>query len=243
MRAFLLNLCLASSLCAAEFYGTPRVDSIFPKSGTRGTSIEIQFRGDHLKQAESVLFYSEGLTAKDMASVEEELHYNGKMRRLKEGTAMKAVFEIAEDCRVGEHHFRLHTRGGLSDAVTFWVGHLPTVNEEEPRMRRGHNDTPDKAEVVEPNVTVNGYTGRTDVDVYQVELKKGQRLSAELNCMRLGVATRGVLPDYQLVARSPSGDVIARGDDSDMYLADPILSVVVPEDGAYTIEVSEPVPG
>ena len=74
---------------------------------------------------------------------------------------------------------RLRTATGISELRTFWVGALPIVEEKEPNSDFA---APQK---VPMNVTVHGVVQSEDVDYFLVEAKKGQRLTAEIEGMRL----------------------------------------------------------
>ena len=63
---------------------------------------------------------------------------------------------------------------------TFWVGALPVVDEKEP------NSDFTAPQKIPLNVTVHGVVDNEDVDYFAVECKKGQRLTAEIEGMRLG---------------------------------------------------------
>ena len=77
---------------------------------------------------------------------------------------------------------RLRTTSGITELKTFWVGAIPEINEKEP-----NNDfkTP---QAIPLNITVNGVIENEDQDYFVVEAKKGQRLTAEIEGMRLGEA-------------------------------------------------------
>ena len=93
--------------------------------------------------------------------------------------ALRVTLKIAADCRLGEHAFRVRTASGVSELRTFWVGALPAVDEKEP------NTQFDSPQPIALNTTVHGVVDNEDVDYYVVECKKGQRLSVEVEGMRL----------------------------------------------------------
>jgi hypothetical protein len=74
-----------------------------------------------------------------------------------------------------------------------------------------------------------------DVDMYKIEVKAGQRISAEVEAARLGVE-RG-LPDLALAIYDADGKKLAAADDSALFVQDPVLSILAPKDGAYFVEV------
>ena len=95
-------------------------------------------------------------------------------------TGGQAQIKIAPDCRLGEHHLRIRTETGLSELRTFFVGPYPVVAEQEP------NNDLTNAQKVALNTTVTGVITSEDVDCFVVEARKGDRLSAEVEGMRLG---------------------------------------------------------
>ncbi len=73
-----------------------------------------------------------------------------------------------------------------------------------------------------------------DVDKFQIQAKAAERISAEAVGVRLGVS----LLDTTLTLRDPSGRVLKRVDDTPMLNQDPSFSILAPEDGLYTIEIT-----
>ena len=66
-------------------------------------------------------------------------------------------------------------------------------------------------------------------------MKRGQRVSAEIEAARLGV-DRGI-PDLHLAIYDADGKKLAAADDSALFVQDPVLSVLADRDGAYFVEV------
>ena len=124
---------------------------------------------------------------------------------------------------------RLRTATGLSELRTFFVGPYPVIAEQEP------NNEPTNAQKVALNTTVTGVITSEDVDCFAVEARKGDRLSAEVEGMRLG---RGVF-DPRLALLDSHGTVLADVDDTQLAMQDPFLSLVVPADGTYILRLRE----
>ena len=231
MRALLFLL----SLTAAVEAGTPRLARISPPGGQRGTTVEVEFVGKALEQPRGVLFYEPGISADAVEVVESVTGPNGKAAAVEAGTRVRARLKLAADCPLGAHGLRLYTAGGLSEYVRFFVGPFPTVEENEV-VSKQRNDTRETATPVPVNSTINGkINDPTDVDLYRVEVKSGQRVSAEIEAARLGVE-RGI-PDLHLAIYDADGKQLAAADDSALYVQDPVLSVVAARDGAYFVEV------
>ena len=142
---------------------------------------------------------------------------------------VKALVKIAPECSLGEHHFRLRTASGLSELRTFFVGPFPVVSEIEP------NNVPAKAQKIDLNTTVTGVITGEDVDCFAVDVKKGERLSAEVEGMRLG---RGVF-DPRLSLLDTNGAAVADVDDTWLAMQDPFLSLVAPRDATYILQLRE----
>src|SRR5690606_36193626 len=99
---------------------------------------------------------------------------------------VRCKFEIAPDCPLGEHPFRLLTGDELSTASTFWVTPFPVVDEVNGGV--GKNDTRETAQKVPTVCTVRGHIQSTregDVDVYCVQGRAGDHLSVEVDSVRL----------------------------------------------------------
>ena len=223
--------CLA--VAADAWAGSPRLNRLSPPGGQRGTTVEVQFIGKYLEQPEEVLLYESGLVVESLEVIEGEIESNGRKERVEPGTRVRVRLKISDDCVLSSHGLRLRTANGLSDYQRFFVGPFPTVLEDEqPRMP---NDKLETAKSVPLNTTVLGVVNNTDVDVYRIEAKKGDRLSAEIEAARLGVE-RG-LPDLHLSLLDESGKTLAAADDSSLFAQDPIVARIADRDGAYFLAV------
>jgi hypothetical protein len=175
----------------------------------------LTFQGARLADAQEILVYYPGITVKKLEPVND--------------TALKVAVAIAPDCRLGEHAFRVRTASGVSDLRTFWVGAMPVVDEVEP------NGEFDKPQPIPLNVTVHGVVQTEDVDYFAVECKKGQRLSVEVEGMRLGTT---FFDPYVAILDAKRFEM-AFGDDSPLAAQDGGCSVVVPADGKYIVQIRE----
>jgi hypothetical protein len=204
------------------------VDYVLPRGGGRGATVEVEFHGTALEIPKEIVFYGKGITTS------EPISYG------KPGESFRVKFFIAPDCPVGEHVLRVRTATALSDAVTFWVSRFQTVYEWESKI--GENDTVEKAKAVPMNVTVEGQIllgPDMDVDMYRVEAREGQRISVEVEAVRLGTLHFGGENDLAVRILDAAGKEIARDDDSALYVQDPVLSVVAPKAGPYFIEIRQ----
>ncbi|MEO2091182.1 MAG: peptidase, partial [Gemmataceae bacterium] len=206
------SLCLCGSFSSAA---SPILSGISPPGAQRGTEAVVTFGGGRLADAQEVLVYYPGITVKKLEVVND--------------AQLKVTFAIAPDCRLGEHLFRIRTATGVSDARTFWVGALPVVDEKEPNSEFA---TP---QPIPLNSTVHGSIGGEDVDYFVVDMKKGQRLSVEVEAMRLGVT----FWDPFVAILNDKRFELATSDDSPLGGQDGRCSVIVPADGKYLVMVRE----
>jgi hypothetical protein len=216
-----LLLFLFSSILAHSF--SPELSRVEPRGGKLGSEIQIQLYGNRLKETQELLLYHKGLTVKSLTPSED-------------GKSVKAVIAIAPDAPLGEHPMRLRCKDGLTYMRTFWVGQFPTVMEARSEdKKRDLNNTFKKPQKIDLNVTVQGVADREDDDYYQVQCKKGQRLSVEVEAMRLG----RVMFDPYVAILDENRFELAVNDDSPLLKRDCAASIIVPEDGPYTVVVRE----
>ncbi|MGO8926375.1 MAG: PPC domain-containing protein [Limisphaerales bacterium] len=210
-------LALGVLLCAAveAWAVAPHLASVLPTGGQRGTQVELSFHGDRLQDTEEIVSYEPGLEILKLGPVTNHI--------------VKAQVKIAPDCNLGEHHLRVRTATGLSELRTFFVGPYRVIAEKEP------NNDPAAAQPIALNTTVTGVITSEDVDCFAVEVRQGDRLSAEVEGMRLG---RGMF-DPRLTALDSHGAVLADVDDTQLALQDPFVSLVAPVDGTYILRLRE----
>jgi hypothetical protein len=217
------NRLLSSSLVAAMVVllggrlqaASPQLSYILPPGVQRGHEQTITFVGARLKDTQEVLFYDPGVTVKKLEVVDPQ--------------NVKVTIDVAKDCRLGEHLATLRTATGLSDYRSFFVGALPGVDEKEP------NNGFDQPQPIEQNVCVAGTLQNEDADYYRIHAKKGERLNVEVEGIRLGQAYF----DPFVAVLDKNRFELASVDDTILARQDPIASVVIPEDGDYTILVRE----
>ena len=229
----LASLFVAASVSVAEA-GSPRLVKVSPPGGQRGTSVEAYFQGKYLEKPDEVLLYEPGITVESVEAVEGEVLISGRKEKVEAGTRVRVRLKLADDCPLGAHGLRLRTANGLTDYQRFFVGPFPTVEEDEQNPKR--NDKRDAAKVVPLNSTVLGRMNeQTDVDLFQIEVKQGQRISAEIEATRLGV-DRG-LPDLHVAVLDANGKTVVAADDSALFVQDPVVSILADHDGVYFVEV------
>ncbi len=193
----------------------PRLSAIRPAGAQRGTEVEVQFTGARLGDSPDLLLYYPGIEVKNVEAVADN--------------RVKATLAIAPDCRPGIHALRVRTASGVSNLQTFMVGILPDVEEKEP------NNDFNEPQKIDLNVTVNGVVQNEDVDYYLIEAKKGQRITAEVEGMRLGAT---FFDPFVSILDMRRFDLSVSDDDS-LVWQDGIASIIAPEDGTYVIQVRE----
>lgn len=193
----------------------PQLGGLAPRGVQRGQEVEVLFNGARLEDAQEILFYEPGIEVVKLEAVNTN--------------QVKAMLKIAPDCQLGAHRLRIRTATGISDLRPLLVGNLPIVNEVEPNSDFA---TP---QVVPINSTVSGVADNEDVDYYVVEAKKGDRITAEVEAIRLGIS----LFDVYVAIMNAARFELSASDDNALVWQDGIASIIAPEDGKYIIQVRE----
>ena len=199
---------------AASQAASPSLGSITPYGAQRGTEVEVTFNGARLADAQQILFYSPGVTLQSLEAAD---------------AAVKTKLAIAADCRLGQHAMRVRTATGTSELRTFYVGALPEIKEIEPNSEF---TAPQKISL---GTTVNGVVENEDVDYFLVEAKKGERVTAEIEGIRLGYS----FFDPYVAILDMQRFELSSSDDAALVWQDGVASIVAPEDGSYVIQVRE----
>jgi hypothetical protein len=194
---------------------SPSLANVTPRGFQRGTEAVFVFSGARLADAQEVLFYYPGCTVSKLEVVND--------------SQVKATVKIAPDCRLGEHALRLRTASGVSELRTFFIGPYPQVDEKEPNSEFA------QAQKIPLNVTLQGVIDNEDVDYFAVDLKKGQRLSVEIEGMRLA----NTLFDPYIAILDSKRFELATSDDSPLLGQDGCCSIIAPADGTFVIQVRE----
>ncbi|MFT7171988.1 MAG: hypothetical protein ACI9NQ_000197 [Paracoccaceae bacterium] len=219
IRTFLLLL--ITSLSVSAF--TPDLARVEPRGGKRGTEVKITLLGNRLYEPQEILLYHKGITVKSLT-------------KGKDHKSATAILVISPEAQLGEHPIRLRCKDGVSYMRTFWVGQFPSVMEARTEDRKKDiNNTFAEPQKVDLNVTVQGVADAEDDDFYQVQCKKGQRLSVEVEAMRLG----RVMFDPYIAILDKNRFELAVNDDSPFLKRDCAASIIIPEDGPYTVLVRE----
>lgn len=206
-------LCLAA---AAADAGEPRLDLLEPQGAQRGTTVSVDLVGPRVgKSPLHLLLERPGVEVLKLEPVD--------------GNRVRAELQLADDCPLGIHPLRVHTGTGLSNLRTLHVGALAEANEAEP------NDAAEQAQEIALDTVVNGVVKAADVDRYAVQLAEGERLSVEIEALRLG----RTFFDAAIAVLDPAGEQIAFCDDAGPARQDAMLSLVAPAAGRYTVVVHD----
>lgn len=206
---------MAAMTCAVSAEAaSPTLGSVSPNGAQRGTEVEVSFNGARLADAQEILFSTPGITVKSLEPAD---------------AAVKTKLAIAPDCRLGQHAMRVRTASGISELRTFYVGALPEVKEVEP------NSQFTEPQKIALDTTVNGVVENEDVDYFLVEAKKGERITAEVEGIRLGYS----FFDPFVAIMDMQRFELASSDDAALVWQDAVASVVAPADGTYVIQMRE----
>jgi hypothetical protein len=193
----------------------PSLTAVRPVGGQRGTELEITLSGARLGDAHEIVYYQPGITTVSLKKLDDN--------------SVRAKIKIAPDCALGLHDLRLRTATGISELRTFSVGALKEVNEVEP-----NNDFA-APQAIPMNVTVNGIADNEDVDYYMVTAKKGERISAEVEGLRLGISEF----DPYVAIMDARRFELGVSDDAALAWRDGFTAIIAPQDGKYIIQVRE----
>ena len=204
-------LALAILATAPAVASSPQLNNIMPRGVQRGHEHVLTFSGARLQETQEVFLYGTGVLVKNIEQVDEN--------------NVRVTVDVATDCRMGEHLAQLRTSSGISEYRTFFVGALPAVAETEP------NNDFTQPQVLEHNVTVTGVITNEDVDYFQIQATEGQRISLEVEAIRLG----NELFDPFLAVLDENRFELHVQDDTLLLKQDCFLSFVADRDATYTI--------
>ena len=186
-----------------------------PSGGQRGTEVELQLQGARLGDAQQLLLFEPGVNVVTLEPVPPN--------------AVKVKLAIAPDCRLGLHAVRVRTASGISNLRTFSVGALPEIGEAE------SNSDFAQPQKIALDTTINGVVQNEDVDYFLVEARQGERITAEIEALRLGYT----FFDPYVAILDMGRFELARSDDTPLLKQDAIASVLAPKDGNYVIQVRD----
>ena len=215
IRRIGLSLALTGLWAVVAQAASPALSAVRPTGGQRGTQLVVDLTGARLGDAQEVVFFQPGIETVKLEKVNDN--------------HVKATFKIKPDAMPGIYNIRLRTATGVSDLRSFSVGLFPEATEKEP-----NNDFA-APQPIALNSVVNGVAENEDVDYYIFEAKKGQRVTAEVEGIRLGITHF----DPYVAIMNMKRFELASSDDSALVWQDGFVNVVIPEDGKYVVQVRE----
>lgn len=195
---------------------SPRLDNLQPLGGQQGTEVVVSLLGPRIGQdAEQILFDVPGIEVSKLEKVDDN--------------HAKATLTIAEDCLLGIHPLRIRTATGITNLRTFHVGSLPEMTEAEP------NTEFTQPQSIPLGTVVNGVITNEDVDYFVIEAAEGERISVEVEGLRLG----RTFFDPALAILDEDRFELAACDDATLLRQDCFCSIRAPKTGKYIIELRE----
>jgi hypothetical protein len=191
----------------------PGVESVVPGVVARDSESAVVLTGGRLGKATELLMYEPDVTCVRIEPAGE--------------TEARVTLRADAGAAPGPRPFRVRTPGGLSELKVVHVNRFTVVAE-------AGADAP-AVQNVALNTTVAGVIDAGETDRVAVTVKARQRLSAEVQAVRLG----GEMTDTVLTLRGPDGRVLAEVDDTPATHQDPFIALVAPVDGTYTVELRE----
>jgi hypothetical protein len=210
-------LAISVILIRAGSAAPPKVTDVAPCGASRGVMTELAISGSDLAGNPRLIapfpFQLESPAPKSDAAT----------WRLK--------WVVAPEVAVGVYPVRVQTDDGVSNPFLVAVGQLPQVLEKE------ENSAFESAQAIpEPPVVVEGRVADNDVDFFRFRGHRGQRITIDAQCARIG---SGIDPTIRLTTARANRAFIASADDTPGLLTDARLVAVLPEDTDYVVEISD----
>ena len=218
----LLGCFLLLRLACPAFAATPELARILPRGIQRGAEADLILQGQRLDDAKELFIYTPGITVLSLdAKKPNELH---------------AHVRVEKDAHLGEYLMRVRCESGISELRTLQVTPFPVIEVQPQKDAKGRPVPGDfeHPQQIDPNVTIVGTIGNEQVQYFAIDMKKGQRLNAEVHGMRLGE-----LFDPYIAILDEKRFELAVSDDTALAMQDPIASLIVPADGRYIILLRE----
>jgi hypothetical protein len=233
MILFVLTSLLAPVVvCAQQVPTDPSSTHIFPAGGRRGTSVNVQVGGECIPPGTRFRIWGEGLTAPPELGERVTGNYPPSPRRkpseqpVTHPTEWKSNVTIATDAPLSSGLWRLSCARGGTGGRPFVVGDLPEFIESE------SNSEPEKAELVQLPVTINGQiAGECDLDYYRFPVDVGDVVKVDMVAARLGSALDPVVQIFDPAGHRVTAQELRVG-------ADPVLAFRADVTGEYQLMIS-----
>jgi hypothetical protein len=194
---------------------SPSLTDIEPAGLPRGADADVAFLGQRLDDVRGLLAYQPGIALLFL--------------KANQPGRVTARLRVAPDCPLGEHDFRVWTATGLSELMPLFIDPFPNV------QCSGSNHTVARAQPVPINSTVNGVIQDEEIDYYSIQAKQGDRITAEVEGMRLG---RDMFDPWAAILDA-HGRQLASDDDNALLMLDPLVSIIAPAGGTYLVSIRE----
>lgn len=215
----LLACTLVVACAATAVAATPQLTTTIPRGMQRGTTQKVILHGVRVQDGRQVIFDRPGINVKSLKPIDDK--------------QVELELEAPADLVPGLYPMRLVAETGLSNVIVFAVGALPMVDEKEPNSEF---TTPQEIDL---GVTVEGTIPREDVDYYVVNLKAGQRLTAEVEGTRLIRSNNANFFDPYIAILNAERFELATSDDAPLLQQDCVCSIEAPTDGKYIVVVRD----
>ena len=203
-----LLLALVTQVAWAEL-PVIRFDVISPLGTSPDRTIEVEILGNDLEGLQTIHFPAPGFRVEPV----KEKKFN---------------LTVAADVPAGTYDCYLVGRFGVSNARLFAVS-APGLTEV---ADNGENLSAAKAQRVAVNSAINGTMNGAADEFYSVELKMGQRITADFQAWRLESDLDGTMAVLDAGGRQLASS-------GDYYGRDPFLDFLAPADGVYTFAVHD----
>ncbi len=223
----LVVLTYFAQFSSAQTFMRARLDAITPAGAKAGTSVEIVLRGDDLDEVKQ-LYFSDSRIKAEFVPPPEPKDKKKKKKNNNKTPPPKFKITIPGTVPVGKYDVRAVGKWGISNPRAFVVGDLKEVNEKE------NNGLVKQAQPVELNTTINGTIGgRTDVDYFIFEAKKGQTVTLSCDASTIDSKLTPTLEVYDSKDRLLASN-------SDYRDRNAVVAFTAKSDGKYYARLHEP---
>ena len=207
------------SCCSFANAYRPELVSSTPRGMQRGTTQKVVVEGVRLSDSRQLLLDYPGINVVSLKPLDDK--------------TVEVELEVPSSTKPGLYPMRVVSETGLSNVLMFGVGALPNVDEVEP------NSDFASPQVIENNVTIEGSVAREDEDYYSVTLKQGERLTVELEGVRIKKGRSNPFFDPYVAILNSERFELATSDDAPLLQQDCLCSIKAPADGQYLIVVRD----
>jgi hypothetical protein len=208
----------------------PRLDAVSPTGAKAGTVVaELTLLGADLEDTESLLFSHPGIKAEVIVPPAPKVDPKDPKKAPPPPPkgpqpASKFKIAVAADVPPGSYDIRVVNKFGVSNPRTFVVSDLTELAEKEP-----NNDVAE-AMKVDLNTVINGtIASPTDVDLFLITVKKGQRITLACMAEAIDSKARPIAEVYDLSGRKLAGQ---SGSDA-------VADFIAPADGEFYVRIAE----